>query len=426
MKGFSTTVDSSSLPIDLSVGILASGTDATTNLAVSSQEKIITILGGSPWTTNCDLHCPPATDTPSTPAADAPSIVFVHGYKPGPNTPEGSKIPYTPTKGDGSGFNCTDYWDDAKTFLSERGLGGDLRTIKYYNGDRECDNGAETRYSYDLHDPLYKSLCTNYHTGSVGTQWEGTNDESIYHLSCLFAQYLNYNFGRTNREVILVGHSMGGLIMRETLYQMQKNAGQDPFPQTIGHVTKAITFNTPHKGSILGSQGSGSLSKCDGCQQGIELTPYSDLLKELATSGRNPQSAEGFTEWTAIGSQCDIAVQPASSSVGMDANHAVVYSGTMKVGIIKGTPTCYDHGGALHDSKTEHDAEYYYCDTSNPSKYACTDQYLSATWRHTKKGLHGLELLYTRITSSAERSRPRLWMAATLASTWALLARQRI
>ena len=97
---------------------------------------------------------------------------------------------------------------------------------------------------------------------------------------------------------------------------------------------------------------------------------------------------------------------------------AVVYSGPAK--------TCYDHGGALHDDKIDHDAKYYYCDTSNPDKYACTNQYLSATWRHTKKGLHGLEQLYTRITSSAARTRPRLWMAATLASTWALLARQRI
>ena len=58
MKGFSTTADSSSLPVDLSVGILASGTDATTNSTVSSQEKIFTVLGGSPWTTSCDLHCP--------------------------------------------------------------------------------------------------------------------------------------------------------------------------------------------------------------------------------------------------------------------------------------------------------------------------------------------------------------------------------
>jgi triacylglycerol esterase/lipase EstA (alpha/beta hydrolase family) len=125
-----------------------------------------------------------------------------------------------------------------------------MRTVKFYSGDRNCQNGDETRYSSDLHDPLYKSLCTDYHPGSEGIQWEGTNDESIYHLSCLFAQYLNYNFGRDNRNVVLVGHSMGGLIMRETIYQMQENAGKSPFPPTIGHVEKAITFNTPHNSTI--------------------------------------------------------------------------------------------------------------------------------------------------------------------------------
>ena len=36
--------------------------------------------------------------------------------------------------------------------------------------------------------------------------------------------------------------------MRETLFQMQEYAGQSPFPTTIGHVTNAITFNTPHEG----------------------------------------------------------------------------------------------------------------------------------------------------------------------------------
>jgi hypothetical protein len=393
----------------------------------------------------------PSTQPASLPSSGTPSIVFIHGFKPGPDAP-GKTPPYTPTKGDGSGFSCTEYWGDAKTFLSERGLGGDLRTIKYYNGDRDCDNGAETRYSYDLHHPLYSNVCNNYPEG-YSLSVDGTNDESIYHLSCLFAQYLNSNFGQSNREVMLVGHSMGGLIMRETLYQMQKNAGPGRFPSTIGYVTKAITFNTPHEGSVLGRQGSGKLSKCDGCQQGIELTPKSDLLTELATFGRNPQTSAGFTEWTEVGSQCDFAVLPASSSVGMDANHAVVYSGHVKVGPIKDTPTCYDHGGALHDDKTEHDAEYYYCDTSDPNNNACTDQYQSSRWSKTKTGLHGLELLYSAIVgcvesnkvggnkmdvnaslsfcpqpSTADRagSSPRLWMAATIASVWALLARQRI
>jgi hypothetical protein len=111
----------------------------------------------------------------------------------------------------------------------------------------------------------------------------------------------------------------------------------------------------------------------------------------------------------------------------MDASHAVVYSGPKKI------QTCYNHSDALHDNNINHDAPYYYCDTSNPNNDACTNKYQGSKWSKTKKGLHGLELLYTRITeglpqftSSAARTRPRLWVAATLASVWALMARQRI
>jgi hypothetical protein len=230
----------SSIPSALS-SLVSADAWMNTEYVLSQGENFI-VLG--PSVDGCDQTCSPT----KPPAPGTLSIVFIHGFKAGPeaNTPIG----YTLTKGDGSGFNCTEYWGDAKTFLSERGLGGDLRTIKYYNHDRDCDNG-NSPLSSDLHDDLYKSLCTDYHAGPEGTHWEGTNDESIYHLSCLFAQYLNYNFGRANREVILVGHSMGGLIMRETLFQVQTRTDQSPFPTTIGHVTKAITFNTPHEGSLL-------------------------------------------------------------------------------------------------------------------------------------------------------------------------------
>jgi hypothetical protein len=155
---------------------------------------------------------------------------------------------------------------------------------------------------------------------------------------------------------------------------------------------------------------------------GTELAAGSAFLSELTKYGRNPQSSEGFTEWMTIGSQCDYAVQPTSSSAGMDASHALVYSGSPY-----NPPTCYDHGGALHDLKTEHDAKYYYCDTSDPDANPCGSKYQSSRWSKTTMGLHGLELLYTEITkgllNSAIRTHPRLWMAATLASAWALLAK---
>jgi len=290
-------------------------------------------------------------------------------------------------------------------------------TRRNTDAEKASEDGDETRYSSDLHHPLYKSLCTDYHAGKEGTKWEGTNDESAYHLSCLFAQYLNYNFGRSsNREVILVGHSLGGIIMRETLFQMQEHAGQSPFPDTIGHVTKAITFNTPHGGPhrTLGR------IACGGCKHSAEVDASSELMQELRFHGRNPQTSAGFTEWTVIGSECDLVMRP-NNSIDMDASHAIVYP---KEGLL----TCYDHSKALHDANLKRDANQFYCDTDNPVNSPCGTDYRktgNTRWNKTGSGRHGLSQLYYSITGGAERagSSRRLWLLSTTVTAWALLRR---
>lgn len=301
------------------------------------------------------------------------SIVFVHGSS-------GLK-----PKRSGEGWNCSQYWGDAISFLDSRWL-GDFRTIKYYNGDTNCTNGNdEGRYSSDLHDPLYKSNCIDFHAGPVGT--EGTNDESLYHLSCLFSQYLYQNFGQSNRDVILVGHSMGGIIIRETMFQVQTRTDQSPFPTTIGHVTDAITFNTPHGGVFSGS----APFFCDGCTQVAELG--GDLIDELRNSGQNPQTSGGFTDWTVIGSECD-GVVGSAKAIDMHASHAVVYVGDSN--------SCYDHGSAIHDTNENQDALQYYCDTSDPANSPCDILYnTGGNWVYRENSPRGLLELYNAINGKA-------------------------
>ena len=162
------------------------------------------------------------------------SIVFVHGFY-DPNL-----VTY---KGNGDGFDCQGYWQNAIDFVKNQGWQGDFRTIKYYNGDTNNHNGNdEGRLSSDLHNDLYKSNCIDFHAGPVGT--DGTNDESLDHLSCLFAQYLYQNFGQSNSGVALVGHSMGGIIIRNTLARVQTDGGQGTFPTNVGQVTDAITIQS--------------------------------------------------------------------------------------------------------------------------------------------------------------------------------------
>ena len=455
-----------SLPSFLSSYISASGTDTTTDLAVSSPYKTFIVLGNRPYVmSECHQTCPPATDTTNTPPAtdtpsphtmnapktpsetDTPSIVFVHGIKIGPEIGP----TYRPTKGDDSGWDCNKYWGAAMTFLGDRGL-GDLRDVKYYNRDENCQNANNKgRYSSDLHHDLYKSKCIDYHAGKEGTKWEGTNDESLYHLSCLFAQYLHHNFGQSNSDVILVAHSMGGIIVRETLYQMEQHAGQHPFPSTIGRVTKAITFNSPH-GGVFDINAIG----CGGCQQAKDLVYKSDFMLELSTTiGKNPQPdllTKGLTtEWTVIGSECDNVVggplnpNRYANAINMNADYAVVYAKDKRD---KSTTTCYDHGGALKDSNAAIDAQRYYCDTSDPGNYPCGIVYTDTAdttggkWRHTENGLRGLSQMYYSVTgrlpeipngarmagklpSGAERvgSSHHLWLLSTAATAWALLRR---
>jgi pimeloyl-ACP methyl ester carboxylesterase len=295
------------------------------------------------------------------------SVVFVHGLN-GPSS-----------KTSGNGFDCNnEYWKLAREFLTPRWQ-GDLRFIKYYTGDHDCINGNEKRFTSDLHDPLYKSHCTNYHADAGP---EGTNDESLYHLSCLFSQYLYDNFGQFNRPVILVGHSLGGIIIRETLYQMQEHAGQSPFPTTIGHVSDAVTFDTPHSGGVPLVDH----FACSGCTQVAELN--GDFMSELKKSGRNPQTPGG-TDWTVIGSECDIVAR-AASAIDMDASRAVVYQ--------LGTNTCYGHNDAINDNSPTRDSRQYYCDTSDLGNIPCGTSAYDVNWEHRDDGPHGLLYMYNAIS----------------------------
>ena len=156
--------------------------------------------------------------------------------------------------GSGAGSNCnTNYWGDAINYLKAQGY-SDIRTMQYYTGDTNC--------GVDLHNSAYQYRCDGFNPGS-----EGTNNEDLNHVSCLLVQYLNQNFA--GQKVILVGHSMGGIVIRNAMRLVQENGGQFGFPDNIGHVTDAVTFNTPHAGvNDLGLIG------CLGCTQDSQLSRW--------------------------------------------------------------------------------------------------------------------------------------------------------
>jgi hypothetical protein len=255
------------------------------------------------------------------------------------------------------------YWGDTIKYLKAHGY-SDIHTVKYYNDATNCD--------IDLHASAYENPCWGWQPG-----FEGTTNENLEHIGCKLAQYLYQNFGKTNKNVILVGHSMGGIVVRSTMSLVEKYAGNGVFPTSIGHVTDAVTFNTPHGGVIPGES-----VICGDCDQVRELTSGSAFLSNLK---QNPQTSSGFTQWTVVGSECDVVVT-ADSAVNMQASHAAVYP--------RDAAPCYDHGGALHDNSEKNDALLFYCDTSDPAKKPCgTDYRGGSLWQITETGKYGLSLL---------------------------------
>ena len=275
------------------------------------------------------------------------SVVFVHGLN------GGDGLFGTAPNGSETMPDCEGYWSDATSFLSPR-WGGDFRQISYYNHEVRADgspcasNGNErdsiSHYSADLHDSLYRAHCA-----SLGNTHDGSNNESLDHVSCLFAWYLFYNFGQRNWSEILVGHSMGGVIIRRTmeLVQEHKTAWM---PSTIGAVTDAITFDAPHNGVF------GASLACVNCVQGQQLNWNSSFMRDLGANAQHPNSGTS-TDWTVVGSHCDYLV--GNSALMMSANHKVWYESSS-------SGTCYNHGGAIHDPSIASDGNASYCDTPDP------------------------------------------------------------
>jgi hypothetical protein len=279
------------------------------------------------------------------------------------------------------GSDCNGYWGNAINYLQAQGY-SDIRTIQYYTGDINCN--------VDLHASAYQSLCDNNKPGN-----EGTNNENLDHVSCLLAQYLNQNFAG-GQNVILVGHSMGGIIIRNTVGLVGQIGGQAGLPNDIGYVTDAVTFNSPHAGV---SDAASNPLVCGNCLQITQLTADNPFMIELGNYMQNPQTSAGFTQWTVVGSECDIIVgsslnpDGAATAIAMQASHAIMYSN-------QDSATCYNHGGALGDSSTANDATLYYCDTSAPTGNTCRTDYNNAAdpnWAETITGAHGLQTLYEAV-----------------------------
>ena len=126
---------------------------------------------------------------------------------------------------------------------------------------------------------------------------DNTVDTSLDQVGREFATLVANRFGATT--VAVSAHSMGGLVVRRALDGVHN--GHSDFPSNI-RVSDVVTAGTPHGGTPAGNLCSGT--------QCLQVRSGSPFLQALEP---NPQTP-GTTDWTLIGSDCDIVASAASAT----------------------------------------------------------------------------------------------------------------
>lgn len=215
-------------------------------------------------------------------------VLMLHGYDPWG----------TPTS------SC-DMWNNTESTLAGLGFTGPFTSVGYYDNQVACDLNVIPYGNPNTHYPP---------SGGVHDRYV-----DIEHLGYEFAWAVYEKYSRHGQTVDVVAHSMGGLVVRYALAQVDRGHGD--FPPYL-YVEDVVTMGTPHGGSGLASW-------CWTTQCG-DMRANSSFLNWLTSYGPNPQVGTG-TDWTAMGSEDDGTVS-ASSATNMQAAHEVVYLGSANIG----------------------------------------------------------------------------------------------
>lgn len=258
-----------------------------------------------------------------------------------------------PASGQGE-VDCGATWDHAKSYLqgyhdiygTSLRWQGPIIKVKYYTGDTHCD--ADIHSTVD--NPEYHR-CDQYYYRPYQFGAEGTTSEDVYHLSCVLAWYI-YTYNQRAGSLVVVGHSFGGLMIRNALYQVASHKAPQYFPPSL-NVSAVVTLEAPH-GGIAFARFSAWGCLVGACTPQLTmLDPGGYFMNEMYTSAQNPQATKG-TRWTMMGSNCDGLVST-SSAVYMSGGYKVIYD--------QRSPTCPDHGTGLADAADDYNELAQWCNT---------------------------------------------------------------
>ena len=179
-------------------------------------------------------------------------IIFVHGLNSGYDTWEG--IANFLTTGDGGSIHdmkvmdfCLNHDGHDNSSLLEEDV--------YLTGWSLQNNGEDYSkygiYAINFNTDIAQPIFPDSHKRS--------NQSAIYKQGCALGKMISYVLSITHaKKVILVGHSMGGLAIREYLQRVEPGSlgilqhkwWYDPWDKVNGHrVAKVVTIGTPHGGS---------------------------------------------------------------------------------------------------------------------------------------------------------------------------------
>jgi pimeloyl-ACP methyl ester carboxylesterase len=187
-----------------------------------------------------------------------------------------------------SGVKCNKTWKDLMAHYRWYGYRGSFHPVQYYRGD---------------------TACTDYFgAGNSPEIMNATSSTKIQSVAKAFAWYVYDRFNRKGVPVNIVAHSMGGLVVRYAIDQVQrKKPGWPPYFVA----PSVVTFGTPHDGIWLGPSFAGCRFSGDSpqCRQMDRSSSFIEYLRDHA---RNPQGGYG-TWWSVAGSHADDTVDEGSA-----------------------------------------------------------------------------------------------------------------
>jgi surface antigen len=281
---------------------------------------------------------------------DTDPVLFIHGFT-------GLSTYGSPSTVDGG---CPGTWSAAQSVFGLTGWTGPLATVGYYLGDHTGGNSCDVQFDRAAANSNHQTQCDSYYFDPTV---EGTNNQDLRNLSCQLAWYVYNTYSVNQRNTYVVAHSMGGLLIRDALDQVQNH--NPSYPPYL-YVPGVVTFGTPN-GGIPSPGGAGVI--CGGCVQASNMQTRagdpSAFIDHLTSEPYAPFGSPGEpTAWTVVSSTGESWFGVASDST---FNFPGAYPGFPAVTKLQYTetpgavPDPYDHGGYLDDTSAALDASALSC-----------------------------------------------------------------